>query len=163
MSVIVNNTTLSNLASVNSLELLKVIFERVYLTPEVYKEVENGIYLGRRYLECVELTIGAKDWLLMTDLDLSEIKLYGLLKGKVDTGEASCLAIAMVRKWLFITDDRRARRIAESHNVGLSGTIGVLKLAVSQKLISKDEGNLLLWTMIQNGYYSPVSELDEIF
>jgi predicted nucleic acid-binding protein len=47
MSVIVNNTTLSNLASVNSLELLKVIFERVYLTPEVYREVENGIYLDR--------------------------------------------------------------------------------------------------------------------
>jgi len=40
---------------------------------------------------------------------------------------------------------------------------GVLKLAVSQNLISKYEGNILLRTMIQNGYYSPVSELDDIF
>jgi predicted nucleic acid-binding protein len=163
MSVIVNNTALSNLASVNSLELLKGVFERVYLTPEVYREVENGVHLGRRYLEYIKLTVGVQDWLLMTDLERREIELYNSLKKKVDIGEASCLAIAIVRKWLFITDDRRARRIAERNNIKLSGTLGVLKLAVSQNLISKYEGNILLRTMIQNGYYSPVSELDDIF
>jgi predicted nucleic acid-binding protein len=163
MSVIVNNTTLSNLAFVNSLELLKRVFERVYLTPEVYEEVENGIYLGRSYLECIQLAIDAQDWLLMTKLERREIELYNQLKEKVDIGEASCLSIAIGRKWLFITDDRRARKIAERNNIKLSGTLGVLKLAVSQKLISKDEGNSLLWTMIQNGYYSTISELDEIF
>ena len=163
MSVIVNNTALSNLAFVDSLELLKGVFERVYLTPEVYGEVENGILLGRRYLKNIKLTLDAQDWLLITGLERRELELYSQLKEKVDIGEASCLAIAMNRKWLFVTDDRRARRIAERYNIRLSGTVGVLKLAVSQKFISKNEGNMLLQKMIQNGYYSPVSRLDGIF
>jgi len=48
------------------------------------------------------------------------------------------------------------------HTPQLSGTIGFLRLARDKKLITSDEGDELLQSMIANVYYSPVSRLDGI-
>jgi predicted nucleic acid-binding protein len=58
------------------------------------------------------------------------------LRKRVDLGEASCLAIAKERGWIFLTDDDKARRIAKQLGVRLSGTIGVLVTAIEDKIIS---------------------------
>ena len=41
---------------------------------------------------------------------------------ELDDGEASCLAIAMLRGWTVATDDRKARRIASKNGIALIGT-----------------------------------------
>ena len=51
MSLIINNTVLSNFAFVDRLNLLKDIFQKAYLTPEVYHEVEEGIRDGYEFQE----------------------------------------------------------------------------------------------------------------
>ncbi len=45
MSVIVNNTVLSNFAVVDRLDFLRQIYGKIYLTPEVFEEVEDGILI----------------------------------------------------------------------------------------------------------------------
>lgn len=163
MSRIVNNTILSNLAYVDRLDMLKDIFGKVYLTPEIYNEIENGIHCGRYYQIRTKEAIDAQFWLYITELEKNELELFNQLKSSVDIGEASCIAIAKERKWLFLTDDKDARKIAGRLNIEISGTIGFLRIAIAKNLISKDEGNILLRAMIDNGYFSPVSNLNDIF
>ncbi|MBS7252289.1 MAG: DUF3368 domain-containing protein, partial [Candidatus Freyarchaeota archaeon] len=59
-------------------------------------------------------------------------------------------------------DDLDARKYAQRFGVPVSGTIGVLVLAVSGKIISKEQGNRLLSEMIRMGFYSSIESLDEI-
>jgi predicted nucleic acid-binding protein len=46
--------------------------------------------------------------------------------------------------------------------VKLTGTIGILKIAASHKIINLSEGNLILAKMIDRGFYSPVKSLKEV-
>lgn len=43
MKIISNNTVLSNFAYVDRLDLLKGVYGELYISFEIYKEVENGI------------------------------------------------------------------------------------------------------------------------
>jgi len=162
MKVIVNNTVLSNFAFVNKLDLLKRIFGKLYITQEIQNEVDNGISEGYAFQQRTKLMINTSDWLLITNLEQNEQKFFYYLKQNLDIGEVSCIAIALERKWAFLTDDKRARRIAKLYNIKLSGTYGILDRAVKESLISKDEGNIILQKMIENGYYSPAPKLYDI-
>jgi predicted nucleic acid-binding protein len=161
MNVSANNTLLSNFAFVNRLNLLKDVFGKVYLTPEIQYKVEKGILEGHVFQERTKQIIETKDWLLVTGFNQDEQKLFDQLTKTLDVGEASCLAIAKLRKWIFLTDDKDARKAAERLAIELSGTIGFLRLARDKKLITSDEANALLQSMIANGYYSPVRKLDD--
>ncbi len=44
----------------------------------------------------------------------------------------------------------------------VSGTIGVLVHCIERNIISKEEGNKILKEMIAKGFYSPISDLNEI-
>jgi predicted nucleic acid-binding protein len=162
MNAIANNTVLSNLAFVDRLDLLEKIFEKVFLTPEVQYEIEKGITEKYFFQERTKQTIKVNNWLLVTDFEQRELIFFNEIKSKVDIGEASCLAIARERGWIFLTDDKEARKIAVQFNIKLSGTVGVLVSAVDNKIISIDEANFLLQAMKDNGYYSPVPKLDGI-
>jgi len=81
---------------------------------------------------------------------------------KIGLGEASSIAIAKARGFFFACDDRTARREAGLLGVKLTGTFGILKKAVRNRIIRLKEGNLILAEMIEKGFYSSVSSLREI-
>jgi predicted nucleic acid-binding protein len=162
MSVIINNTVLSNLALINKLALLKYIFGKVYITPEVNQEVENGIKFGYSFQLHTKQAINEQEWLFLTRFDSSEFVLFMELTEMIHIGEASCLAIAKKRRWIFLTDDFEAREHAKGLDVIVSGTIGVLKSSVYKKLITEEQGEDFLQFMIENGYRSPVKRLRDI-
>jgi len=95
------------------LNLLKGVFGKVYLTPEIRYEIENGILEGHVFQERTKQIIETKDWLLVIGFDQDEQKLFDQLTKTLDAGEASCLAIAKSRKWIFLTDDKDARKTTE--------------------------------------------------
>ena len=159
MSLIVNNTVLSNFSFADRLDLLKTIFQKAYLTPEVFHEVEAGIRDGYKFQERTKKIVEDREWLLLTEPNQRELEFFHKLLLGLGAGEASCLAIAKGRGWLFLTDDLNARKTAIQLDVRISGTIGVLRIAVEQELISIEEGNRLLQKMIDNGYFSPISDL----
>ena len=51
-----------------------------------------------------------------------EIESYVNFAIEVDDGEASCLAIAMSRKWMIATDDRKAIRLASESGIAVITT-----------------------------------------
>ena len=165
MSRVVNNTVVSNFAYVDRMDLLQLLFGKVYLTPEVHEEVARGIASGHTFLTHAQQEIGPEDshWLQLTTYqNQAEFDLYLSLCEQLDFGEASCLAIAKPRGWLFLTDDRAARRLASTLNVDVSGTLGVLKLAIEGDLLELSDGNDLLQQMIRGRYRSPIDDLSEI-
>ena len=155
MSVIVNNTVISNFAVAEQLDLLRDITGEIYTTPEVIKEVEEGIKTGRLFLKQIIQIIKKDDWILVAGLDGKEKSLFDIMPKKLADGERSCLAIALVRGWSFFSDDWHARTYAENNNIPLSGTFGLLNTAVDDKILSEYQADEILQVMIKNNYRSP--------
>jgi len=152
--VLVDNTVLSNFAKVNRLDLLRKAFDRVYVTEQVLEEFRLGVKRG--VLPNVDVDF---EVLKLKD---EELELYNALRVKLGKGEASCLAIAKHRNMKVLTDDSDARKMANVLGVPVSGTIGVLVRCVKKGVISKEDGNRILREMIEKGFYSPISDLNEV-
>ncbi len=77
-------------------------------------------------------------------------------------GEASCLALAIVRSLVLVSDDRAARQQASERGVRLTGTLGILVRAVREHHISLLEANDTLAQMIALRYRAPLQRLDDL-
>jgi len=161
---IANTTVISNFSRVGRLDILEKVFTIVYITPEIYHEVIRGIREGYQFLDSVRQQITVSSgWLRIISFQSEkELKDYHQYQDKLDSGEASCLAIASNRNLLLLTDDRAAREIARSIKVELSGTIGILTLAVDREIITLEEADSLLTDMIKGNYRSPVKSISEL-
>jgi predicted nucleic acid-binding protein len=166
MSVIANTTVLSNFASIGQLDLLRQLFTTLYLSTEVYAEVQEGIDEGYSFYADVSPSIypfADRGWLHLTSVaGDEELRLFGAMPAYLHRGEASSIAIARIRGWQFLTDDLAARRYALKLGVQVSGTLGCLVLAVEVGLYGLDEANAWLGLLIRSGFRSPVLELTQL-
>ena len=166
MNIISNTTVISNFASVGRLDLLHQVFDEVYLSTEVYAEIQDGLAEGHVFYADIETHIHPltpQGWLHLVALtDENEIRLFDQLLESLHRGEASSLAIAVQRGWAFFSDDARARQIGRELQVPVSGTLGVLLQAVRKHYLPLAEANALLDQMIRAGYRSPYTSLAEL-
>lgn len=165
MNVILNTTILSNFARVGRLDLLQAVLGNVYISTEVYAEVQDGLAEGYEFYSALEELIHlpeGEQWLKLTAPTDEELHVFTNLLGALHRGEASCIAIAVSRGWAFLTDDAHARSTARNLNITVSGTLGILMRAVKDKHLTLVEGNGMLGQMIEAGYYSPYDNLAEL-
>lgn len=166
MSVISNTTVISNYACVKRLEFLKQLFQEIYISTDVYEEIQSGLEEGYSFYAGMELyihPISPNGWIKVNSVShQEEIDVFATLPRRLHRGEASCIAITQHRGWLFLTDDKTAREIADKYRVRVSGSIGCLILAVEKQLLSTNEANSLLQEMIRQGYRSPVDDLTKL-
>jgi len=156
MLLLLDNTVLSNFALVGRIDLLTIAAEsRIATTPQVIKEFSEGVTLGR-------LPRTGLDWLEIVSLEGEEVAHFQNLIGRVNAGEAACLAVAINRAGRILTDDRDARRLAAQFKVPVSGTLGVLLRLVENQNLTFTEANDLLGKMIAFGYRSPVKKLEDL-
>lgn len=152
--VALDNTVLTNFALVNGADLVYLLWPgKVCTTSAVHYEYQSAVEHGLLPEDC---------WndLPVVELTQAESQLANNLPGRLDSGERTCLALAITRPGLFASDDLKARQTAVSFNVPITGTIGILAACVQLGLITKDKGNNLLRRMIAAGYYSPFDNLD---
>jgi predicted nucleic acid-binding protein len=164
---IFDTTVLSNLAAVERLDLLEKRYRTVGLTTvEVSDELRRGFQAGYGYLENVLQKIQATSpggWLrIATPESVAEHRLRGEFDLLLDPGEASCLALAISRGLVLVTDDLAARQLAQERGVVLTGTVGILLALVRDSSLSLTEANAILAEMIARRYRSPVARLDEL-
>lgn len=154
---------LSNFALSDSLFILENLFRKsAFITNFVSAEIMRGIQQGHRDLVKVQEAL-REGWLKEAVLATKKEKsLYESLSVSLGIGEASSIALAKERRFIFASDDRAARREAGLLDVKLTGTLGILKKAVRNKKIDLKEGDLLLARMKEKGFYSSVSSLKEI-
>ena len=166
MNTIANTTVISNFAVISRLDLLQRLFGRLHVSVDVYSEIIAGLEEGYRFYAGIDQQIHqlAEDgWIHLVSLTgPEELDLYTNLPSRLHSGEASSIAIASQRGWLFLTDDRAARQEATRRHIALSGTIGCLTIAVERNLLTPEEADTALARLIQQGYRSPVSEISSL-
>lgn len=165
--VLSNATVLSHFAAVGRLDLLPLVQQPIYVADAVYGELQAGVVKGYTFLADVEAHVFPPNplgWLRRTGLDsLEEHTLYNSLLLNVNNGEAMSLAIAKIRGWRFLTDDKAAREEGKRLNVAINGTLGVLIQLVEDAIITPDEADHLLVEMINKARYrSPVRRLRDL-
>jgi predicted nucleic acid-binding protein len=131
--VVADTGPVLHLHEAGALHLLQLIGE-IFLTPLVAAELRSRISELPKWAKIQALSSTAQERAL-------EWRRAGLLHG----GEAEALALALEFKsdW-FLTDDAAARLMAESLNVEVHGSIGVVLWAAASRLVKKTEAELFL-------------------
>lgn len=160
--IVVNATVLSNLAIVNRLGILEELYDEVLVPYPVYEEVLNGIEAGYMFLDRVDEVIESEDWLSLAYFTDASRRTFKALLDVLGRGEAAAIAISEERSLTFFSDDKVARNIARDRGGKISGTIGILKVAVEEGKISINSADVVLSKMIQGGYRSPIQSIKEV-
>ncbi len=164
MPILVDTTVLSNLAVVDRLDWLTLLSDTCYLASAVYDEIQRGLAEGYAFLARVDQALDSGQLLLTTLENEAEWQRYRAMPVKLQHGEAMSLAIACIRGWRFLSDDRAARAYADQLNLSYSGMLGLLGFVISKGVVTVDEANVLLHTMIaQARYRSPIDDLNTLF
>ena len=161
--IVVNATILSNLARVDRLGILKELYGKIVIPIQVYEEILQGINEGYYFLEKID-TIAEEGWTVF-EAPTSKKGRNSLKKllFSVGYGEAAGIAVAKEQGLLFFSDDKKARQVAKQEGVLVSGTLGTLKLAIEEGMISIEEADKVLGEMIRGGYRSPIQSMKELF
>ena len=61
-----------------------------------------------------------------------------------------------------MTDDLKARQVTLELGIKITGTLGILVVAVERRKIALEEANQLLKAMVESGYRSPVDDLGNL-
>ena len=125
--IIISDTScLIALTNIDKLDLLKDLYEEVIITREVYKEFGGLV----------------PDW-----ISISEVKdkqKQHELEQQLDKGEASSIVLALeIDNSTLIIDEVKGRKIAQSLNIDIIGTIGVILLANQKGVINDVIGTIL--------------------
>lgn len=129
---------LSNFALSDSLFILKNIYSSsAFVTEFVSAEIMRGIQRGHKDLAEIQDSL-KEGWLKEVVLSTKKEKsLYETISVSLGLGEASSIAVAKARGFFFACDDRTARREAGLLDVKLTGTLGILKKAVRNRIITQ--------------------------
>lgn len=156
MISLLDNTVMSNFAIVQQPHLLRIGFPDTLATPrQAFDELQAGVRMGR--LPHLDWS-----WLPVWTLEDAEAARYEQLRGRLNAGEAACLAMAGARGCRVLTDDRDAREVARHLRIPLSGTLGVLARLVDISHLDVDHADQLLRSMMAEGYRSPVTSLQDL-
>lgn len=168
--IIFDNTVLSNFARAKQFEILKRLYQgRAFICKAVSKEGEADIVSSepsselrhRSRIEAVQSAIKQK-WLAIpedaveTRDTIQELELAVAFGERVGAKEAESMAIALTRKWVFASDDKRARAFAKAKGIRLTSTLGILLKATELQIISCVMADRLHAFMVDEGYRSPL-------
>lgn len=158
IKAVCNSSPIIGLSIIKKLDLLWEIFDEVYITEEVYKEVTINEKIRK---------IGSKE--LIEAVKNNHIKIYGVknkllveqLYGRLHRGELEVMVAAKELKIKrVIIDDRSARHFAETMLLRSIGLMGILLLAKEYKKIESVKEYLDI--LIEKGFRMSVKLYNQI-
>jgi predicted nucleic acid-binding protein len=166
VTVIVNTTVISNFAVIGQLDILRGLFRSVTIAMEVYDELIAGLDEGYEFYSGLRehcTPFSEHGWIRVACLQTDEeIRMFERLPARLHRGEAASMAIAYHRGLIFLTDDRAARKASLRYDIPISGSLGCLVACVERGLADADQANAWLTQMIEQGFRSPVRDLQEL-
>ena len=118
-----DSSTLIHLAGIGRLELLKVFYGEILITPAVWKEVVEE---GRGRPGAMEVRVAHESgWVeVIAPGNKSVVR---LLERELHKGEAEAIALAIERRpEVIFLDESEARRVANVYGLSKTGVIGIL-------------------------------------
>ena len=116
MLSLADTTVLSNFAQIRRTALLRPAHPDLAAPIPVWNELELGVHRG---------LVPACDWSWLAILDLTEQEQVQAneIGGELGPGEAACIAAAVSRGSLMLSDDWEARALGRSLGLEVSGTL----------------------------------------
>jgi predicted nucleic acid-binding protein len=141
--IISDPSCLIALSKINQLEVLRSLYNQVIITKEVFMEFGAPL----------------PPWILVSEV--KNVQQQTDLEKRLDKGEASSIALALeLENATLIIDEIKGRKIAQSLNIDIIGTIGVILLAEKRGLI-KDVFEIL-FRLVNNGFRLSDKLMDSI-
>lgn len=132
-----NSGPLIHLAKIDKLILLKELFGKVFVPPQVKIEVvDAGKEEGMADAFLIEGEI-ENGWIIV-DEDIGNVEDIAKNVG-IDEGEAAAILLARKMEKPILLDDLASRRFATGLGLEVTGSIGVLFKSTRLKLIPKNE------------------------
>ena len=123
MIVISDTSAISNLLTIDEIDILNITFGTIIIPSSVREElcrIENQ----RRFLESC-------DWI--NSAELSNRKLFNKLRQSLDRGESEAIALAVEKNADFLViDEAKGRDVARSLGVNITGLPGLFVIAKEQ-------------------------------
>jgi predicted nucleic acid-binding protein len=127
--VVSNTTPIISLLKIGKLEILKVLYDEIYIPQEVFNEIEAG--KQKKYY----LNLLAFEWIKIEQIQDRKSIAYFL---DLDKGEAQAIVLATESEAdLILLDESLGRFHAKHAGLRVTGTIGILVKAKKQGLISE--------------------------
>lgn len=157
--VFLDATVLSNFASTNGLSTVVEMLDTPVVVPAVRGEIEEGVEQGHVYLVSATGAIGG-------EISVRSVPTSGertQIRDKLDEGEAESMLGVIKHGGTLSTDDLAARRVAEQRGIPVTGSVGLLVLAVERDHLDRTKADewLETWRDVR-GYYAPVETVSEL-
>ncbi|HEY4786883.1 MAG TPA: DUF3368 domain-containing protein [Bacteroidales bacterium] len=142
--IIISDTScLIALTNIDKLEILRDLFQEIIITKEVHYEFGGKL----------------PDWIMICEVKNQQR--VDELESRLDKGEASSIALALeIPNSTLIIDEVKGRKIAQSLNIDIIGTIGILLLADKKGLVDDVIGIIL--RMVNKGFRLSDKLIDKI-
>ena len=152
MEVLPDSSTIIALVKTGSLDLLRKIFDKIWITEEVRGEITVG-----GYPEAVKIKRGMDQWIKSLKDNKTEYQEFESIGG----GERSMLSYAKGKEdVLLILDESEARAIAKGEGIPYTGTMGLIIFAYENKSISKNEAIGIVRRLSQSDFRMTVELYD---
>ena len=127
--VVSNTTPIISLLKIGKLEILKDLYDEIYIPQEVFNEIEAGKH-KKYYLNLLTF-----EWIKIEQIQDRKSIAYFL---DLDKGEAEAIVLATESEAdLILLDESLGRFHAKHAGLRVTGTIGILVKAKKQGLISE--------------------------
>ncbi len=151
-----NATPLIYLARLGKLHLLRDIFAQVHIPLEVKTEtVDRGKAKGYSDAYVIEQALN-EGWLISNPLTTENAKKSEVLAEMtgIDLGEAQVIILAKQKsEKMVLLDQSNAREVARHLGLSPRGTIFIILTAIKRKLITKDDAEQMVATLIEENFY----------
>ena len=138
--------------------MLGLLVDRYGTSLQVRVELAAGRVVRYAGLEAVEAALSAGAISQAGPMDTAERELFAELLRTFGAGEASCIALALQRGGMVVTDDRTARRRCASHGIRVTGTIGILRALCADRIVSAEEADAVLSSAVSFSFINSLSE-----
>lgn len=151
-----NATPLIYMARLGKIYLLKEIFARVQIPPEVRVEtVDRGKAKGYPDAYVIDRAL-SEGWIVtdsLTEDGMRRSVALAQMTG-IDRGEAQVIILAKEKgEKLVLIDQADAREVARQLGLSPRGTIYVIIVAVRRRLIARREARQMLGDLIEENFY----------
>ena len=131
MKIVTNSTPLIELSKIKQLDLLREVYGAIYIPDEVYVEV---VVEGTGKPGAAE--VEAANWIYCHSV--SDVDQVRILQSQHSLHLGECATIVLAREInaeQVILDDNAARRAAIARGLPVIGTVGILLVAKTQRII----------------------------
>jgi len=152
--VVSNSTPLIYLAKIGKLNILREVFEEIFVPEAVFEEaVTRGKALNMSDAFIIEGAVGK--WIIKERIKPEIDAEYRFLDANTRLGSGEKEAIKICKQLnakYLIADDKEARRVSKMLNITPIGTCSIIIQAHKQKTITKNEANQTLNALLKVGF-----------